>query len=113
MTGREAVAGEEKSSAPARQVEPAAPRTSASTIHEQGGFNSTSAASRDRDASGKLCPEGLRTRHHRNDTWSRAQPVMEVYSPGEYSLMRPKYISTINSKTICGDGPYGRGHGSV
>lgn len=38
----------------------------------------------------------------------KGQPLMEVYSPA-VSSAAAEYISTINSKTIAGDGPYGRG----
>jgi Cu(I)/Ag(I) efflux system membrane fusion protein len=38
----------------------------------------------------------------------KGQPLMEVYSPA-ISSAAAEYISTINSKTIAGDGPYGRG----
>jgi Cu(I)/Ag(I) efflux system membrane fusion protein len=38
----------------------------------------------------------------------KGQPLMEVYSPA-VSSAAAEYIATINSKTIAGDGPYGRG----
>jgi membrane fusion protein, copper/silver efflux system len=38
----------------------------------------------------------------------KGQPLMEVYSPA-VSSAAAEYISTINSKTIASDGPYGRG----
>ena len=38
----------------------------------------------------------------------KGQPLMEIYSPA-VSSAAAEYISTINSKTIAGDGPYGRG----
>ena len=38
----------------------------------------------------------------------KGQPLMEIYSPA-VSSAAAEYISTINSKTIGADGPYGRG----
>ena len=38
----------------------------------------------------------------------KGQPLMEVYSPA-VSSAAAEYISTINSKAIAGDGPYGKG----
>jgi membrane fusion protein, copper/silver efflux system len=38
----------------------------------------------------------------------KGQPLMEIYSPA-MSSAAAEYISTINSKTTGGDGPYGRG----
>ena len=39
---------------------------------------------------------------------AKGQPLMEIYSPA-MSSAAAEYISTINSKTTGGDGPYGRG----